>query len=61
MPYKGFMDSEDQKVLDRLFKEIRHACSTCHPPKHLSKDDLELILKTLRGATYINNSKGNND
>ncbi len=46
------MISEEQKVLDNLYKEIRHACNTCSAPDHLSKNELELILGILKG--YMN-------
>ena len=34
---------------NELFRNIRHLCNTCQPPKHLTIEMLTSILDTLRG------------
>lgn len=36
-----------------LFRNIRHLCNTCQPPKHLTIEMLTSILETLRGTTSL--------
>lgn len=38
-----------QEERNELFRNIRHLCNTCQPPKHLTIEMLSSILDTLRG------------
>jgi hypothetical protein len=38
-----------QEERNELFRNIRHLCNTCQPPKHLTIEMLTSILETLRG------------
>lgn len=42
-----------QKEACELFRNIRHLCNTCQPPKHLTIEVLTSILETLRGTTSL--------
>ena len=45
------LSDEISKLHERneLFRNIRHLCNTCQPPKHLTIEMLTSILDTLRG------------
>lgn len=40
---------------NELFRNIRHLCNTCQPPKHLTIEMLTSILDTLRGTMPLAN------
>ena len=46
------LSDEISKLHERneLFRNIRHLCNTCQPPKHLTIEMLTSILDTLRGC-----------